>query len=93
MKRQPCGTRAAYMRHWRNGEEACGPCKDAAAGGPPKRPRQSKTSNVETRKYDEVIAANEPKILWRKNRRGVFVAVVIDDPHTDHKFRDKGDAA
>lgn len=89
---KPCGTRAAYMRHWRNGEEACDPCKDAAAGGAPKRPRQSKTSNVETRKYDEVIAANPPVITWVK-RGAVLVAASVDDPHTDHKFRDKGDAA
>lgn len=25
----PCGTRAAYVRHRRHGEEACQPCKDA----------------------------------------------------------------
>lgn len=28
---QPCGTRAAYRRHRRLGENACQPCKDAAA--------------------------------------------------------------
>ena len=26
---QPCGTPAAYKRHRRNGEEACGPCTKA----------------------------------------------------------------
>jgi hypothetical protein len=28
---QPCGTRAAYTRHRRNGETPCRPCRDAAA--------------------------------------------------------------
>lgn len=28
---QSCGTRAAYRRHRRRGEQACQPCKDAAA--------------------------------------------------------------
>ena len=28
---QPCGTRAAYRRHRRAGEQACQPCKDAVA--------------------------------------------------------------
>ncbi len=28
---RPCGTRAAYRRHRRRGEEPCQPCKDAAA--------------------------------------------------------------
>lgn len=61
------------------------PARTQQQEAPPKRPRQSKTSNVETRKYDEVIAANEPKILWRKNKRGVFVAVAIEDPHAETK--------
>lgn len=26
---QPCGTRAAYSRHRKNGEEACAPCMAA----------------------------------------------------------------
>lgn len=26
---QPCGTRAAYQRHYRNGEKPCRPCRDA----------------------------------------------------------------
>lgn len=28
---KPCGTSAAYRRHLRNGEAACGPCRDAVA--------------------------------------------------------------
>lgn len=28
---KPCGTSAAYRRHLRNGEEACGLCKEAVA--------------------------------------------------------------
>ncbi|GIE46187.1 hypothetical protein [Actinoplanes lobatus] len=28
---QPCGTRAAYRRHRRRGEDTCQPCRDAAA--------------------------------------------------------------
>ena len=28
---EPCGTQAAYVRHQRNSEEPCEPCRDAAA--------------------------------------------------------------
>jgi hypothetical protein len=31
MTPQPCGTEAAYRRHWRNREPACEPCLDAHA--------------------------------------------------------------
>lgn len=29
MMTAPCGTNAAFQRHYRNGEEPCQPCKDA----------------------------------------------------------------
>ncbi len=29
---KPCGTNAAYGRHFRNRETACGPCRDARSG-------------------------------------------------------------
>lgn len=34
----PCGTYAAYQRHWKRGEDACRPCKDAAAAYVRSRP-------------------------------------------------------
>jgi hypothetical protein len=35
-KLKPCGTRAAYRRHLRRGEDACEACKTAERGGPRK---------------------------------------------------------
>ena len=31
--------------------------------------------------YDDVIAANPPRITWAPNGRGVLVAVKVIDPH------------
>ncbi|MEV4671007.1 hypothetical protein AB0K34_05070 [Actinomadura sp. NPDC049382] len=36
---KPCGTRAAYMRHLRHGEEPCRACKDAQNDAQKRNPR------------------------------------------------------
>lgn len=86
MKRtpEPHGTKAAYMRHWRANEEACGPCKEANARQSPRRPaREANPRNREQTAYDKAIAANPPKILWVKSSKGIFVAAKVIDPHAE----------
>lgn len=79
---EPHGTKAGYMRHWRAGEEACGPCLEANAKNP-KKAREINPQNAEVRAMDLALIENPPVIHWRKNNRGVFVADMIDDPHAD----------
>ena len=38
---KPCGTRAAYMRHLRRGEDPCGACRDANRAGDREQRRRS----------------------------------------------------
>lgn len=44
-KPAPCGTTAAYLRHRRNGEEACRPCKNAwtAYANSRRKPKRTRT--------------------------------------------------
>lgn len=84
MKRtpEPHGTKAAYMRHRRAGEDACGACKKATSS-PRRPPRESNPGNREQTAFDKVIAANPPRILWVKNNRGILVAAKVIDPHAE----------
>lgn len=45
--------------------------------------RYSNPANRERAKADEVIASAEPVIEWVKNRRGIWVAAWVNDPHPD----------
>lgn len=42
-----------------------------------------KPENYWTAASDKALSENPPVIQWRKNNRGVFVAVSIHDPHPD----------
>ncbi len=82
MKRtpEPHGTRAAYMRHRRAGEEACAECKKANARSGFHKVGPVKTEPTE---MDRLLEKKPPVIHWEPNGRGVLVAVYIDDPHAD----------
>jgi len=43
---QPCGTRAAYRRHVKAGEDACGPCKAANSADNTRRTRARRAKGV-----------------------------------------------
>jgi hypothetical protein len=83
MKRtpEPHGTKAAYMRHRRAGEEACAACKRAK---PKPKPTREPPLRKETA-YDRQIAEHPPEIVWRKNSHGIFVKVSVRDPHVETK--------
>jgi hypothetical protein len=77
---KPCGTYAAYARHLRNNEKPCDPCTAA------NRQRQSDAPsgrNAYQSAMDKELRKDPPKILWRKRRGGVFVAVSVHDPHAE----------
>jgi len=79
-KLQPCGTRAAYVRHLYNNQDPCDACKAAnvqhAANSP------SGTNRYE---YEATVAlnANPPVITWRRKNNGVWVATSVHDPHAE----------
>jgi hypothetical protein len=70
-KLQPCGTRSAYKRHLYNHETPCDACKAANSAA------------VNETAMDKELKKHPPRILWRKTRGGVFVAVSIHDPHAE----------
>jgi hypothetical protein len=39
-------------------------------------------ANSYCREMDKALEARPPVIVWRKDARGILVAVSIDDPHT-----------
>jgi phage terminase large subunit-like protein len=79
-KLKPCGTYAAYCRHLRNNEKACGPCLEANRERASAAP--SGFTNYE-REMAKALEANPPRIVWRKDKYGVSRAVSIDDPHAE----------
>jgi hypothetical protein len=48
-----------------------------------KSPYRKENPRAYRDQYDAQIAANEPAIVWRKKRNGVFVHVSVHDPHPD----------
>ena len=82
MKRtpEPHGTKAAYMRHWRAGEEACGPCKKAQSK--PERTVENR-SFPGSKAMDEALKADPPIIQWIPSPGGVLRGVVVRDPHAE----------
>jgi hypothetical protein len=58
-----------------------------------KNVRPSRFDNQERAEMDKALDENPPQIVWRKNRHGVMIPVIVDDPHTDHPNKPKrGDA-
>lgn len=92
---RPCGTHAAYARHLRNNEEPCGPCKAAnlerVYNAPSGKAREIDPRNREIKAMDRLLAERPPQIEWRKDRRGIFRAVSVDDPHTETANQRKRD--
>ena len=101
---QPCGTMAAWHRHYRAGETPCGACKKAKAEADRKRDLRKRGDYRKTRpkatplpkpskEMDALLEENPPVIPWRlgRGRNGwpIQVPVYIDDPHTDHPNRRK----
>lgn len=84
----PCGTLAAYKRHFRNKEPIDGPCREAGDeynASRRKPARQIDTANRHCREMDEALAKRPPVITWSPNGRGVLVATSIDDPHAESR--------
>lgn len=79
---EPCGTRAAYMRHRRRNEDPCGPCKEAQAtkGGFSSTRLAKHPSDPKT---DAVYAVNPPVVTWAKNKNGILIPVSVVDPLAD----------
>lgn len=44
---------------------------------------KNKEANFWQDKYDEVIAAKPPRIVWRKGNDGIFRAISVRDPHAE----------
>lgn len=56
--------------------------------------RESTYDNTKDyRDMQQALAEKEPHITWVKNRRGVFVATEIDDPHAETQYKPKGSVA
>lgn len=64
MTLQPCGTPAAYLRHWRRGEDPCTPCKEAHRAHNKENARKVRASS---RNLPPCTVCGGP----RKPRRGV----------------------
>lgn len=95
---QPCGTMAAWHRHYRAGETPCEVCKKAKAESDRKRDYRKashKTAPLPkpSKEMDALLEENPPVIPWRlgRGRNGwpIQVPVFIDDPHTDQPNRRK----
>lgn len=79
-KLQPCGTTAAYARHRYNNEEPCVACKQANTARANDAPSGG---NAEGARAYAALEANPPVIVWRRKNNGVWVAVSVQDPHSD----------
>lgn len=51
-----------------------------------KAERQTTERNVHTDAMDALLEKQPPHIVWRKNNRGVWVHVSINDPHTERPW-------
>jgi hypothetical protein len=84
-KLRPCGTQSAYRRHLYNRETPCLACWEANAA------RMSGAGTAALRvgevEMAEELEKNPPEIVWRKNARGIFVAVYVNDPHAEKTAR------
>lgn len=61
---KPCGTRAAYVRHRRNGETPCGPCREA------NRLESDKRRRLAGQKRRPVRGCGTYAGWWRHYRQG-----------------------
>lgn len=80
-KLQPCGTRAAYVRHLRNNEEPCDACRAANVERAVSAPSGNSTSR-EVLKLEEAMEKDPPRIQWTGGlvKRGI----ILHDPYADH---------
>lgn len=78
---QPCGTPAAYQRHWRRGERPCRPCVEAHYASRPDTYRAYQRARL--RALTRVSAVDKPlfRQLVRENR-AELVAAYGDDGGT-----------
>lgn len=78
---RPCGTQSAYRRHLNRGEEPCAACR--AANTARTNPGSPSALRVGEQEWDVVLAANPPKVTWRRKPNGIWVHASINDPHAE----------
>lgn len=79
---KPCGTPAAYRRHRRNGEEACGPCKAAVRvkeGSRKAEARSESAARALAAVPDVEVSDPDPLEVARSNLEIVERALFRDD--------------
>lgn len=79
---KPCGTPAAYRRHRRNGEEACGPCKAAVRvveGSRKAEARSGSAARALAAVPDVEVSDPDPLGVARSNLEIVERALFRDD--------------
>ena len=79
---KPCGTPAAYRRHRRNGEEACGPCKAAVRvkeGARKAEARSESAARALAAVPDVEVSDPDPLEVARSNLEIVERALFRDD--------------
>ena len=79
---KPCGTPAAYRRHKRRGEEACGPCKEAVRVKEGSRKAESRTASAARALAvvpDVEVTDPDPLEVARSNLEIVERALFRDD--------------
>lgn len=89
------GTMKGVWRHNNRKEPLCEACLPLwvqyLKDHPRKGARVPTSGNRYTDAYEQAIAANPPRIVWRMKPNGIRVAVSVHDPHMETKAQREWD--